>query len=123
MNISISGNGWVNGQVYSARWAEMGPDMLVTAVGSTYIQIPMKLSGGTEVSVEAPNGLVLGTDDVEFRIHADLVLKLAANGRITVTAPARDHTFSITTWTVRVQEPDPEPEQESQEEAEEQVES
>jgi hypothetical protein len=118
MNISIRNNGWINGQVYSARWAEMGPDMLVLAVGSTAIQVPMALSGGTEVSVEAPNGLILGTDDVELRIHADLVLKLAANGRITVTAPTRDNTFSITTWTLTVQEPDPEPEPESQEEAE-----
>ena len=50
MNISISGNGWVNGQVYSARWAEMGPDMIVLAVGSTSIQIPMELSGSTEVN-------------------------------------------------------------------------
>ena len=120
MNVTIRNNGWINGQAFSVRWAEMGPDMLVLAVGSTAIQIPMELSGGVEVSVGAPNGVILGTDDVELRIEANLVMKLAPNGRITVSAPEKDHTFSITTWTVKVAEPDPEPEDEveSQEEAE-----
>ena len=108
MNVAIRNNGWVNGKLASVRWIEMGPDKIALAVGAMVTHIPMRLTGGVEVSVEAPNGFILRTDDIELRIEANLVLKLASDGRITVNAPGKDRTFSITARHVDVEEPEPE---------------
>jgi len=110
MKIEIRNNGWINGKVFSARWLEMGPDAVAMAAGSMAIQIPTRITGGVEVSVDAPRGVILRADNVELRIEANLTLKMEPSGRITVRAPGKEHTFSITTWDIEVEEPDAEPE-------------
>jgi hypothetical protein len=106
MHITITGNGSVNGKVYFARWASIGPDTISLAVGSTTIQIPAK-PGSTEVQVVSPNGVLLGTDDVELRVRLPLDVKIEAHGRLTVESP-EEGALLVTAWGVRLAEPDPE---------------
>jgi len=104
MHVTISSNGPVNGKVYSARRVEIAPDVVSLAVGSTNIQVPTE-PGSVEVRVLAPNGVLLGTDDVELYVNANLNIHVEAHGRIAVTARDVDG-FSMTTWVVRLAEPE-----------------
>jgi len=104
MHVTISSNGPINGWVYSARRVEIAPDAISLAVGSTDIQMPVE-PGSVEVRVLAPNGVLLGTDDVELYVNANLNIRVEAHGRITVKARDVDG-FSMTTWVVRLAEPE-----------------
>jgi len=104
MHITIDSNGPINGWVYSARRVEIAPDAISLAVGSTDIQVPVE-PGSVEIRVLAPNGVLLGTDDVELYVNANLNIRVEAHGRIAVTARDVDG-FSITTWVVRLVEPE-----------------
>jgi hypothetical protein len=110
MKIEIRNNGWINGKVFSARWLEMGPDAIAMAAGSMAIHVPTKLSGGIEVYVDAPRGIIVRGDNCELSIDGNLILTMDPSGRITVRAPGKETTFSITTWDIEVEEPDTEPE-------------
>ena len=104
MYITIDSNGPINGWVYSARRVEIAPDVISLSVGSTDIQMPVE-HGSVEVRVLAPNGVLLGTDDVELYVNANLNVQVGAHGRITVKARDVDG-FSMTTWVVRLAEPE-----------------
>jgi len=104
MHVTINNNGPINGWVYSARRVEIAPDVISLAVGSTDIQVPVE-PGSVEVRVLAPNGVLLGTDDVELYVNANLNIHVEAHGRITVKARDVDG-FSMTTWVVRLAEPE-----------------
>ena len=104
MHVTINNNGPINGWVYSARRVEIAPDVISLAVGSTDIQVPVE-PGSVEVRVLAPNGVLLGTDDVELYVNANLNIQVEAHGRITVKARDVDG-FSMTTWVVRLAEPE-----------------
>ena len=104
MHVTIDNNGPINGWVYSARRVEIAPDVISLAVESTDIQVPVE-PGSVEVRVLAPNGVLLGTDDVELYVNANLNIHVEAHGRITVKARDVDG-FSMTTWVVRLVEPE-----------------
>ena len=104
MHITIDSNGPINGWVYSARRVEIAPDVISLTVGFTDIQMPVE-RGSVEVRVLAPNGVLLGTDDVELYVNANLNIRVEAHGRIAVTARDVDG-FSMTTWVVRLAEPE-----------------
>ena len=104
MYITIDSNGPINGWVYCARRVEIAPDVISLAVGPTDIQVPVE-PGSVEVRVLAPNGVLLGTDDVELYVNANLNIHVEAHGRITVKARDVDG-FSMTTWAVRLAEPE-----------------
>jgi len=104
MHVTISNNGPINGWVYSARRVEIAPDVISLSVGFTDIQVPVE-PGSVEVRVLAPNGVLLGTNDVELYVNANLNVQVGVHGRITVTARDVDG-FSMTTWVVRLAEPE-----------------
>ena len=104
MYITIDSSGPINGRVYSARRVEIAPDAISLAVGSTDIQMPVE-PGSVEVRVLAPNGVLLGTNDVELYVNANLNVQVGAHGRIAVKARDVDG-FSMTTWVVRLAEPE-----------------
>jgi len=104
MHVTINNNGPINGWVYSARRVEVAPDVISLAVGSTDIQVPVE-PGSVEIRVLAPNGVLLGTNDVELYVNANLNIHVEAHGRIAVKARDVDG-FSMTTWVVRLAEPE-----------------
>ena len=104
MHVTVSGNGPINGKVYFARRVEIAPDVISLAVGSTDIQVPVE-PGSVEIRVLAPNGVLLGTNDVELYVNANLNIHVEAHGRIAVKARDVDG-FSMTAWVVRLAEPE-----------------